>query len=206
MSSAGAIKENNNKNNINVKHIIKYEHWASLKIDVEDTLSSRGLGVLAGGRGRLHLLRVGELREQSSHKVLPALILLPPVDEHLVLSGPTETVWKHNTTQVAHSSGCSVSSVARRPQRYGEDSWNFFLKEIRWAERGSSPRIKEPMQKLLHSAVGPAGGANNSCKNILSSLLSKHNRSFFLEVNGSHDLQHHVHWCVSGGKCFYDSF
>lgn len=134
MSSAIAIKENNNKNNNDVKNIIKYEHWASLKKDVEDTLSGWGFGVLAGGRGRLHLLRVGELREQTSHKVLPTLVLLPPVDEHLVLSGPTETGWKHNTTQVAHSSGCSVSSLASRRQRYGEDSWNFFLKKIRWAE------------------------------------------------------------------------
>lgn len=81
MSSVATIKENNNNNNKrNTSFFEKPSH-------VEDTLSGRGLGVLAGGRGRLHLLCVGELREQTSHKVLPALVLLPPVDEHLVLSG-----------------------------------------------------------------------------------------------------------------------
>lgn len=52
---------------------------------VEDTLSSGRLCVLARRRGRLHLLRVGELCEKTGHEVLPALVLLPPIDEHLVL-------------------------------------------------------------------------------------------------------------------------
>lgn len=51
----------------------------------EDTLSGRTLGVLAGRRGRLHLLRVGELREKARFEVLPAHVLPPAVDEHSVL-------------------------------------------------------------------------------------------------------------------------
>lgn len=51
----------------------------------EDTLSRWALGVLAGRRGRLHLLCVGELREEARFKILPALVLLPAVDEHFVL-------------------------------------------------------------------------------------------------------------------------
>lgn len=56
-------------------------------IGAQDTLSRGRLGVLAGRRGRLHLLRVGKLREEPRFKVLPALVLLPAVDEHFVLGG-----------------------------------------------------------------------------------------------------------------------
>ena len=52
---------------------------------VSDTLSRVGLGVLSGRSGGLHLLCVGELREHAGLKVLPALVLLSAVDEHLVL-------------------------------------------------------------------------------------------------------------------------
>lgn len=51
----------------------------------EDTLSRCALGVLAGRRGRLHLLCVGELCEKTRFEILPALVLLPTVDEHFVL-------------------------------------------------------------------------------------------------------------------------
>lgn len=51
----------------------------------EDTLSRRALGVLAGRRGRLHLLCVGKLCEETRFEILPAFVLLPAVDEHLVL-------------------------------------------------------------------------------------------------------------------------
>lgn len=54
-------------------------------LPAEDTLSRGALCVLAGRRGRLHLLGVGKLREQARFEVLPALVLLPAVDEHLVL-------------------------------------------------------------------------------------------------------------------------
>lgn len=50
-----------------------------------DTLSVGILDVLTGRRGGLHLLGVGELREETGLKVLPALVLLAAVDEHFVL-------------------------------------------------------------------------------------------------------------------------
>lgn len=52
---------------------------------------SRGvLDVLAGWGGSLHFLSVGELGEQPGLEVFPALVLLPPVDEHLVLETKRE--------------------------------------------------------------------------------------------------------------------
>lgn len=51
----------------------------------EDTLSRRTLCVLAGRRGRLHLLCVGKLSEKTCFEILSALVLLPSVDEHFVL-------------------------------------------------------------------------------------------------------------------------
>lgn len=54
-------------------------------IFVEDTLSRRTLCVLAGWRGCLHLLCVWKLCEETRLEILPALVLLPTVDEHFVL-------------------------------------------------------------------------------------------------------------------------
>lgn len=51
----------------------------------KDTLSRGTLGVLAGWRGRPHLLCVGELCEKTCFEILPALVVLPTVDEHFVL-------------------------------------------------------------------------------------------------------------------------
>lgn len=56
----------------------------------EDTLSGRRLNVLAGRRGRLHLLCVGELCEKASFEILSALVLLPSVAEHFVLKDRKE--------------------------------------------------------------------------------------------------------------------
>lgn len=52
---------------------------------------SRGvLGVLAGRGRRLHHLRVRKLGEETSFQILPALVILPPVDEHFVLRDEKE--------------------------------------------------------------------------------------------------------------------
>jgi len=56
----------------------------------EDTLSRRTLCVLAGRRGRLHLLCVGKLCEETRLDVLSALVVLPSVDEHFVLKDNTK--------------------------------------------------------------------------------------------------------------------
>lgn len=86
MSVWTKLRNNNSENLENWrqrKQICCYGHvlWGTL----EDTLSGRAPDVLAGrGRG-LHLLSVGELSEQSGLKVLAPLILLPPIDEHLIL-------------------------------------------------------------------------------------------------------------------------
>lgn len=56
----------------------------------EDTLSRGRLCVLAGRRSRLHLLCVGKLREKTRFEILPALILLPTVDEHFILQDDKE--------------------------------------------------------------------------------------------------------------------
>lgn len=65
-------------------------------IGTEDTLSGRGLGVLAWWCGRLHLLRVGKLREEARFEILSALILLPTVDEHFVLKDNKDNSETHN--------------------------------------------------------------------------------------------------------------
>lgn len=51
----------------------------------KDTLAGRMAELITGGGGGLHLLSVGELCEQPRLKVLPSLVLFPPVDEHLIL-------------------------------------------------------------------------------------------------------------------------
>ena len=51
----------------------------------EDTLLGRGLDVLSWGRGAGHLLGVGKLGQQPQAEVFSPLVLLPPVDEDLVL-------------------------------------------------------------------------------------------------------------------------
>lgn len=67
-------------------------------ICVEDTLSSGTLCVLAGWCGRLHLLCIGKLREETCFEILPALILLPTVDEHFVLKDN-----KENSENLGHA-------------------------------------------------------------------------------------------------------
>ena len=59
-------------------------------ICAEDTLSRGTLCVLAGCCSRLHLLCVGKLCEETCFEVLPALVLLPTVDEHFVLEDNKE--------------------------------------------------------------------------------------------------------------------
>lgn len=51
----------------------------------EDTLLGGGLDVLSWGRGAGHLLSVGKLGQQPQAEVFSPLILLPSVDEDLVL-------------------------------------------------------------------------------------------------------------------------
>lgn len=80
------------------KHNSKECEHSRLLIHSEDTLSGGGLGVLAGGRGRLHLLSVGELREEPGLEVLPPLVLLPTVDEHLVLEEEETLTQGHSTS------------------------------------------------------------------------------------------------------------
>ena len=70
------------QNNIELKMSLCVCVWWSLG---EDTLSRGDLDIIAGSCGGLHLLSVGELGEQPGLKVLPALVLLPSVDKHLVL-------------------------------------------------------------------------------------------------------------------------
>ena len=59
--------------------------YVCVVVSGEDTLSRGDLDIITGSCGGLHLLGVGELGEQPDLKVLPALVLLPSVDEHLVL-------------------------------------------------------------------------------------------------------------------------
>lgn len=51
----------------------------------KDTLARGVLHVVPGGRGCVHLLRVGKLAHELHLEIFPSLILLPSVDEHFVL-------------------------------------------------------------------------------------------------------------------------
>lgn len=51
----------------------------------KDTLAGGILHIIPGGRGGVHLLRVGELGHQLHLEIFSPLILLPSVDEHFVL-------------------------------------------------------------------------------------------------------------------------
>lgn len=56
-----------------------------LVVQPKDTLARGGFDVITRGGRCLHLLGVGELCQQPRLKVLTALVLLAPVNEHFVL-------------------------------------------------------------------------------------------------------------------------
>ena len=76
---------------------------------VLDTLAGGRLDVLARRRGGLHLLGVGKLGQHTGLKVLTPLVLLPPVDEHLVLGG--EDVWKTSVNSSIHPFNSRVAPI-----------------------------------------------------------------------------------------------
>lgn len=51
----------------------------------KDTLLGGGLDIISWGGGAGHLLGVGKLGQQPQAEVFSPLVLLPPVDEDLVL-------------------------------------------------------------------------------------------------------------------------
>lgn len=51
----------------------------------KDTLLGGRLDIISWGGGAAHLLRVGKLGQQPQAEVFSPLVLLPPVDEDLVL-------------------------------------------------------------------------------------------------------------------------
>lgn len=82
--------------------------WCVLWCDVmmsalqKDTLARGKADLIVGGSGSLHLLSVGELCEQPCLKILPPLVLFPPVDKHLILhntSTKPDLKKKNTTTQ-----------------------------------------------------------------------------------------------------------
>ncbi len=85
-----------NRNEIKIKNY-KTDCLLHLKNEsmprAEDTLSWWRLCVLAGWRRCLHLLCVWKLCEKTSYEVLPALVLLPTVDEHFVLWDKKSKQW-----------------------------------------------------------------------------------------------------------------
>lgn len=100
-----------------------------LVVEAKDTLARGGFDVISRGGRCLHLLSVGELRQQPRLKVLAALVLLAPVDEHFVLQteAPTAATSTPRAKTSAPSTELGIRSTDTNTLSTSQQAKNFTL-------------------------------------------------------------------------------